>query len=62
MRTVVLLALLSTALGTSQGQSPAHRRHVLIDSLYRSERHAELVRVVDAQLDAAPGTNWADSI
>lgn len=62
MRTFLLAALLPLGAGLLHAQDSMHRRHVLIDSLYRAERHAELLRTVDAQLREAPGTNWADSL
>lgn len=59
MRRYLLLLAVSVSIGAA-AQDMA-QRHALIDSAYKAERYAEVVRLVDLQLKEAVGTAWEDS-
>ncbi|MCB0795057.1 MAG: CHAT domain-containing protein [Flavobacteriales bacterium] len=46
----------------AMAQEELLERHQAIDSLYRTERYAELVRTIDRQVEQAAGTTWDDSL
>lgn len=41
---------------------PLAARHARINELYEAKKYTELIREVDAQITAAEGTTWADSL
>ncbi len=59
MRSFILLLAVCASM-EAEAQDMA-RRHALIDNAYKSERYAEVVRLIDLQLQAAAGTTWEDS-
>lgn len=64
MRCMLLFLLMSglSRTGFAQGvQERLMARDARIDSLYRLERYADVVREVELQLQEAKGTTWADS-
>lgn len=55
------LLLLAVCASMAAGAQDLARRHALIDSAYKAEHYAEVVRLVDLQILAARGTTWEDS-
>lgn len=63
MRPLLLLSVMAITLGSwGQGKDPMNERHARIHALYEKERYAEMIREVDAQIAASPGTPYADSL
>ncbi|MCC6938315.1 MAG: CHAT domain-containing protein [Flavobacteriales bacterium] len=59
MRRAILLLTAIAAL--SANAQDLAKRHALIDSLYKAEKYAQVVKEIDLQLKEAAGTTWADS-
>ncbi|MGV9014027.1 MAG: CHAT domain-containing protein [Flavobacteriales bacterium] len=59
MRGVLLLLAVCASIGV--GAQDLSRRHAFIDTAYKAEHYAEVVRLIDLQLKEAEGTPWEDS-
>ncbi|MBK7286055.1 MAG: hypothetical protein IPI95_02535 [Flavobacteriales bacterium] len=59
MRRLLLLLAICASMGA--GAQELARRHALIDTAYKADRHAEVARLIDLQLKEAVGTPWEDS-
>ncbi|HQV38760.1 MAG TPA: CHAT domain-containing protein [Flavobacteriales bacterium] len=60
MRRLLLLLAICASMGA--GAQELARRHALIDTAYKADRHAEVARLIDLQLKEAVGTPWEDSL
>jgi len=57
-----LLLLLAVCASMGAGAQELARRHALIDTAYKAEHYAEVVRLIDLQLKQAVDTPWQDSL
>lgn len=62
MRAIAALVLGCCAFATRAQSDPLAARHARINALYEAESYAELIAEIDAQVAAAPGTAYADSL
>ncbi|MBL7957060.1 MAG: CHAT domain-containing protein [Flavobacteriales bacterium] len=62
MRAIAALVLGCCAFATRAQSDPLAARHARINALHEAERYTELITEIDAQVAAAPGTAYADSL
>ncbi len=61
-KAAAIIVCLLTGLPMLAQQDAMVVRHARIDKLYEDEKYPELIREIDAQIAAADGTTWADSL